>query len=70
MHSDAGRRRNNSEVTIPVCGPQIADAVGNQEETPWFADAVPVVEISDKDYRSFALPCAAFEEPDDCDTGA
>ena len=28
--------------------------------------ALPIVEISDKDYRSFCWPCHALEETSDC----
>jgi|GEM_PF-3219413 len=29
-------------------------------------DALPLIEISDKDYRSFCWPCHALEEAGDC----
>jgi hypothetical protein len=29
----------------------------------------PIVEVSDKDYRSFCFPCHALEEVTDCNAG-
>jgi hypothetical protein len=29
-------------------------------------NALPLIEISDRDYRSFCWPCHALEEMDDC----
>ena len=33
-------------------------------------DALPLIEISDKDYRSFCWPCHALEELGDCQSGS
>jgi hypothetical protein len=33
-------------------------------------DALPLIEISDKDYRSFCWPCHALEEMGDCQSGS
>lgn len=35
----------------------------------WGLKALPITEISDKDYRSFCWPCYAFEETGDDEPG-
>jgi len=32
-------------------------------------DTLPIIEISDKDYRSFCWPCHALEDIGDCQSG-
>ena len=44
---------------------QAVTGTTDRRASAWYCTALPVIEISDKDYRSFSLPCDVLEEAAD-----
>ncbi|MEZ5571123.1 MAG: hypothetical protein R3E64_03780 [Halioglobus sp.] len=65
------RSKSNNDTEDEMATPPANDGVYvpgkfNKGEVNPACNTLTIIEISDKDYRSFALPCNALDESGDC----
>lgn len=63
------RKRTQGSETTPSDTAKTDGVKSGGGEAAGNAATVPVVEVSDKDYRSFCMPCYTLEDSD-CERGA
>ncbi len=66
-----GAGRHEGVAGSMVSGIFVEALPATQDSDARYAASVSplIIEISDKDYRSFCLPCYALEETGDCNAG-
>ena len=69
MDGRGSRQESIANRIVSGAGAKTIGDAPDRKRARWHREAGPVVEISDKDYRSFGLPCDALEERGDSEQG-